>query len=436
MGDLAMRFALVLLASLVATPAFADARTYIGKLGDRDIQVELTEPEDGAVVGRFTYSDDGADVPLLPVSVKGDIWTLHEEAPCAEGTCVADDNGVVADPPIAATWTLTAGGDRQVLTGSRVAEGGKSKTLAIELDFVAAHAIEGEVSAFALHDRSAALSYDTTIKLDWDTAAYEMELVAVAHPHGEFIESNGVHYSYATDPRTGLSFPRLVLMTPEVHSLWEALETHFYRASLAALGCKAFRYGSYGVSEYFLGMGGHTAGYEDEQITLDYISPILASWRQEGSLYCQGAHPYNHLDNYTLDGRTGEPLDWRKVFSALVPRPWFSPPEDIVDIETALADPDSYTWGPNLDFIAFIQQRRDTTLFAGEPELDEICASDQAIAEQLRFRVVGENEIMFTLSGFPHVSSVCNTDIFSATLDELAPFLAVTAKDYFPALAK
>ena len=433
-----MRLALILLASLVATPAFADARTYIGTLGGRAIQVELTEPEDGAVVGRFTYSDDGADVPLQPMSDQGGVWTLLEEGLCEEGTCVAGDDGIVTAPPVAATWSLTVGKDRATLTGERMPFGrkAKAKPMAIDLTFVASRQIEGEVSAFALHDRSAAMSYDTTIRLDWDTAPCEMELLAVSLARGEFIESNGVHYANATDPRSGLTFPSLAPTTAEIAPLLEAMERHFYRASLAALDCKAFRYAAYGVSDYFLGMGGHTAGYEDEQITLSYVSPRLASWSQEGSLYCQGAHPYNHLDNYTLDGRTGEPLDWRQVFSALVPRPWFSPPEEIADIETALADPDSYTWGPTPDFIAFIQQRRDTTLYAGEPELDEICASDQAISEQLRFRVVGEDEIMFTLSGFPHVSSVCNADIFSATLDDLTPFLAETAKDYFPVLAR
>lgn len=435
MGDLAMRLALVLLASLVASPAFADARTYIGTLGGRAIQVELTEPEDGAVVGRYTYPEDGADVPLLPMSDQGGVWTLLEEAPCEEGTCIANDDGTVTAPPVAATWSLTVGEDRTTLSGERMPFGkSKAKPMSIELTFVGSRRIEGEVSAFALHDRSAAMAFDTSIALE--DAPYELQLLDVTLERGEITQTNGMHWTYVTEPRSGLTFPRVVPTTPEAATLGQAMDWHFHRMSLSALDCKAFRYAAYGVSEYFVGMGGHTAGYEDEQVTLDYISPTLASWRQEGSLYCQGAHPYNHLDNHTLVAATGEPLDWRKVFSALVPRPWFSPLEEVVDLKTALADPDSYTWGPDADFIAFIQQRRDTTLYGDDPELEEICASDQVIAEQLRFRVVGEDEIMLTLSGYPHVSSVCNADIFSATLDELAPFLAETAKDYFPALAR
>jgi hypothetical protein len=431
-----MRLALAALLLLSATPAFADARTYTGTLGDRAILAELTEPEHGMVVGRFSYIDDGADVPLLSVSAEGNIWTLAEEAPCTEGTCIADDDGKVAEPPIAATWSLTVGKDRLTLLGNRVTAGTKAKSAPVALTFVAARPIGGEVSAFALHDRSAAMSYDTSIPLDWEHAPYEADLLLVALEHGEFTETNGIHWTYATDPRSGLTFPSVVLMTAEVHTIKIALETHFSRASLAAFDCKAFRYGTYGVSEHFLGLGGHTAGYEDEQVTLTYLSPTLASWSQEGSLYCQGAHPYNHLDNYTLDARTGLPLDWRRVFSAIVPRPWFSPPEDVVDVETALADPDSYDWGPSPELIDYVRIFTPDDLFEDDTELADICFSDQAIAEQLTMRVVGdgEGEIMFTLSGFPHVSSVCNGDLFSAKLTELRPFLAETAKDYFPVL--
>ena len=432
-----MRLALVLLATFAVTPAFADARTYVGTLGDRAILAELTEPEDGAIVGRFTYVDDGADVPLQHITAEDGLWVVSEEGPCTEGECIAGEEGIVLGGPIAATWRLAVSADRATLTGTREPFGHKVKAapLPIALTFVAARKVEpDEISPDALHAHSVIMSYDTTIP--FDDAPYELELLDVTLEPGEILESNGINWTYVTEPRSGLTFPRLIPMTPEAAMLGAAMDLHFYRMSLSALDCKAFRYAAYGVSEYFLGLGGGTAGYEDEQVTLDYVSPLLASWHQEGSLYCQGAHPYNHLDNYTLVAATGQMLDWRKIFSALVPRPWFSPPEEVVDIQIALAEPDSYTWGPSPDFIAFIQQRRDTTLYGDQPELDEICASDQAIAEQLRFRVVGENEIMFTLSGFPHVSSVCNADIFSATLDELTPFLAETAKDYFPALAR
>ena len=360
----------------------------------------------------------------------------YEDGPCTPGQCIEGEEGIILGGPIAAKWTLAVGPDRQTLTGSRKVFGNEvtEEPLPIALSFVGAREIAPDgISPSALHQHAVALSSDPT--MPFDDAVDELELLDVTLAPGEITEINGMHWTYVTDPRSGLTFPRVVPMTPDAGMLGQAMDHHFYRMSLAALDCKAFRYVDYGASEQTLGLGGHTAGFEDEQVTLTYISPTVASWSQSGSLYCQGAHPHNHLDNYTLDTRTGEPLDWRKVFSAIVPRAWSSPPAEVVDIETALADPDSHTWGPSPDFIAFIQQRRDTSLYGGDAGLEEICASDQAIAEQLRMRVVGENEIMFTLSGFPHVSSVCNADIFSATLDELAPFLAETAKDYFPVLA-
>lgn len=433
MGDPTMRLALF--ATLATTPAFADARTYVGMLGDRAILAELTEPEDGAIVGRFTYIDDGADVPLQHITAEEGLWVVTEEGPCTAGTCLEGEEGIVLGGPIAATWRLDVSEDRSTLTGQREVFGDKVKDepLPIALTFVASREVESdEISPDALHYHSAELASDPS--MSFDDAPYELELLDVRLEPGEIIETNGMHWTYVTEPRSGLTFPRVVPMTLEAGMLGAAMDLHFYRMSLSALDCKAFRYAAYGMSEFFLGMGGHTAGYEDEQITLTYLSPTLASWSQEGSLYCQGAHPYNHLDNYTIEASTGERLDWRKVFSAIVPRPWFSPPEEVVDVETALAEPDSYTWGPSLELIGFVRQNSPEELFEGEAELAEMCFSDQAIAEQLSMRVVGDGEIMFSLSGFPHVASVCNTDLFSAPLGDLAPFLAETASDYFPVL--
>lgn len=429
-----MRLVLALLASTIATPAFAEARTYAGTLGDRAILAELTEPEDGAIVGRFTYVDDGADVPLYHITVEDGLWIVNEEGPCTPGQCLEGEEGIVLGGPIAATWRLSVSADRSTLSGEREVFGNDvtEEPLPIALTFVAAREVESDaISPDALHYHSALLASDPSIP--FDDAPYELELLDVRLEPGEITETNGMHWTYVTEPRSGLTFPRVVPMTPEAGMLGEAMDYHFYRMSLSALECKAFRYAAYGVSEFSLDYGGHTAGFEDEQVTLTYISPSLASWSQTGSLYCQGAHPYNHVDNYTIDA-TGQFLDWRKVFSALVQRLWSSAPEDIADIETARADPDSYYWGPNLDMIGFVKAGIPADLLEGEAELTEICLSDQSLAERLTYRVVENGDIMFTLSGFPHVSSVCNGDLFSASLSELRPFLADSARDYFPTL--
>lgn len=427
-----MRLALVLLAGIAVTPAFADARTYVGTLGDRAILVELTEPEDGAIVGRFTYVDDGADVPLQHITAEDGLWVVSEDAPCQVDTCIEGEEGIVLGGPIAATWRLAVGPDRQTLTGTREVFGNKVKTepLPIALTFLAARQVEpDEISPGALHNNSVELSFDPS--MSFDNAPYELALLDVPLEPGEMMQSNGMTWTYVTEPRSGLTFPRVLSTTPEAARLAQGMDEHFYRMSLSALDCKAFLYAEYGVSQYSVGMGGGTAGYEDEAVELSYLSPKLASWSQSGSLYCQGAHPYNHLDNFTLDARTGQSLDWRLIFSAIVPRPWFGPLEEIADLDTALADPESYDWGPNLELIAYVKQNMPADLFEGDAELEEVCLSDQSIAEQLNYRVVAGGDIMFTLSGFPNVTSACNTDLFSAGLAELEPFLAPAAKDYF-----
>ena len=431
-----MRLALAILASTIITPALADARTYSGTIGDRAILAELTEPEDGAIVGRFTYIEDGADIPLYHITAEDGRWVVNEEGPCTPGECIEGEEGIVLGGPIAATWELSVSSDRSTLSGQREVFGNEvtEAPLPIALSFVGSRPVESdEISPDALHYHSALLASDPSVSLE--DAPYELELLDVRLEPGEIVESNGINWTYVTEPRSGLTFPRVLPMTPETAVLGRAMDLHFYRMSLSALECKAFRYVVYGVSESLLDHGGHTAGFEEEEVTLSYISPHLASWSQSGSLYCQGAHPYNHLDNYTLDA-AGQWLDWRKVFSALVPRAWSSQPEDIAEVETALADPDSYNWGPNLDMIGFVKSRIPADLFEGEAELAEICFSDQAIAEHLTYRVIADGDIMFTLSGFPHVASVCNTDLFSAGPSELEPFLAATAVDVFPALAQ
>lgn len=310
-----MRLVLALLASTCITPALADARSYVGMLGDREILVELTEPEDGAIVGRFTYVNDGADIPLYHITAEEDLWIVSEEGPCTPGDCLEGEEGIVLGGPTAATWKLTVSKDRSTLTGEREPFGHEvtAPSKPIALTFIASREIAPDaVSPSALHQHSVAMSYDETIQ--FKDAPYERELLDVTLPLGEITETNGMQWAYVTDPRSNLTFPRVVPITREAGMLSQAMDQHFFRMSLSALDCKAFRYVEYGASENTLELGGDTAGYEYEQITLNYLSPTLASWRQEGSLYCHGAHPYNHVDNHTIATATGQPLDWREIF--------------------------------------------------------------------------------------------------------------------------
>lgn len=434
-----MRLALALLAALPAAPALADAVTFVGTLGGRDIVVELTQPSDGAVAGRFAYLDTGGDVPLVPVSHDGNRWVLQEEAPCGEDDCVLADDGTVLEAPIAAIWELAYEPESYLAFGTRRSAGGKAKQSPLALSVVAWRPLEaGEApTARALHERSFRAYYDDAIVLDWPGAPYEMALLEVPPEAGETRRMGGASYRYVTDPRTRFAFPRAVAFAggEPVEPVNAILARRHYRMSLAALDCLAYRYASYGAGGGFSGMGGTLGDYDGEQVTLTYLSPRVVSWTQSGSLWCAGAHPYNHHDSHTYDVAAGTALPLEKIFSAWVPREWGGAPEAIVAPDAADADR-VYNWGPSPALIAYVRDRLPAELLFEDPETDAACYGEQALADQLDIRFAAPLEAVFTLSGFPHVLSVCNGDLFSVPLSELREFLGPEAAGYFPELAE
>lgn len=434
-----MRLALATLIALATTPAFADAVTYKGTLGDRDIVVEILEPSDGPVGGRFAYIDQGGDIPLDPAASPEGMYYFAEEGPCGETDCEPNSEGVADMMPQVAVWALDIADGGATLTGTRTSDSKKAIVEPIELHEVGRRALTTEEpTPFGLHDRSNILSYDQSQPLTPENAAYETVLMSLPKVEGRR-ETYG-HDStitYLSDPRTKFEFPRVTSLEDGsdpavINAKLEELQN---RMSLSALDCLAFVYAAWGQSNSFYGWGGHLGDYDYENVAVSYLSPTLISWVQSGSLYCAGAHPYNHYDVYNYDVRTGEPIDERAILAAWVPREYGS--IDVADTDLAFENPDAYFWGPSPELIAYVQANTDTAeLYGDDPELLDACASEQSLADQLTIRFVGKDQVMFTLSGFPHVISVCDGDLFSKPIAELKQFLAPSAKDYFPALAE
>lgn len=432
-----MRHAAFLLALFVAGPALADeARTFSGMLNGREILMELTDGASGPVVGRYTFKDSGGDIPLLAVSHENGVMVLHEEAPCDETTCRTDDEGKAIDPPLAAVWELTYDAGDSIASGTRSALGGKPKPVAVALRVIAGRTMDPSetLTPFGLHDRSAAMGFSETMPLDWSAAPYEMSLFEIAYDEGPEQQLGAAHFRDVTDPRTKFAFPRIIAFDDgsPVDGINAILSERHNRMSLSAFDCLAFRYASYGKGEYMMGTGGTLGDYDGELVTLSYASPRLVSWVQSGSLWCMGAHPYNHVDSYTYDVETGEPLDLATVFSAWVPREWGSPADEFVSAKAAAANPHAYYWGPSPELIAYVKENVPADLF--DEDLADECLADQQIAEQLDIRFVAEDSVMFTLSGYPHVISVCNGDLFPVRLDAVRQFLGPGAAAYFPEL--
>jgi hypothetical protein len=435
-----MRLALAALLLLSASPAFADAVTYKGTLGDRDIVLEIIEPSDGPVGGRFAYIDQGGDIPLDPAASPEGMYYFAEEGPCGETGCEPNSEGVADMMPQAAIWALDITDDGRTLHGTRTSDSKKAVVENVEIYEVGRRALTTEeATPFGLHDRSAILSYDQSQALTPENAAYETVLMSLPKVEGRretFTHDTTI--TYMIDPRTRFEFPRITSLDdgsdPSVMNA--RLEELQNRLSLSALDCLAFVYAAWGQTNDFNWAGGHLADIDYESIQVSNLTPNLISWTQSGSTYCAGAHPYNHYDVYNYNVRTGEPLLEQEIFSAWVAREYDS--MDAVDAEVAAAagPEDYYSWGPSQELIDYVQAKTNTNeLYGDDPELLEACASDQALADRLTVRFLPDDQIMFVLSGFPHVIGVCNSDLFAVPAIEIAQFLNASAENYLPSLA-
>ncbi|RYE58897.1 MAG: hypothetical protein EOP20_05485 [Hyphomicrobiales bacterium] len=430
-----MRHAAILLALATASPALGDdALTFLGTLNGRDIVVELTDGVSGSVVGRYAFRDTGGDIPLLAVSNADGTMTLHEEAVCDETTCMTDDEGKAVNPPLAAVWELTYDAEEYVATGTRSTLEGKPKVAAVELYVEARRTLDAteEISPFGLHDRSAMLGFDDAQPLDWSAAPYEMALLDTELATGPEDHVGKTSFHDVTDPRTKFAFPRVIGFDDgsSLDAVNAILAERHGRMNLSAFDCLAFQYSTYGKGEFMSSMGGTLGDFDSETVELSYASPRVVSWVQSGSLWCTGAHPYNHVDSYTYDVATRQPLDLARIFAAWVPREWGAALDDVAELAEVAKNPDGFYWGPRADLVAYVRDNVPADVF--DEELEGECLTDEALAEKLDIRFAEEDSVVFTLSGFPHVISVCNGDLFSVRLDELKPFLGKGASAYFP----
>jgi hypothetical protein len=61
------------------------------------------------------------------------------------------------------------------------------------------------------------------------------------------------------------------------------------------------------------------ASYDEETITMQFLSTAVISISESGSTYCSGAHPNNHYQLATFDLIRGEYLDWNRIMHGHVP---------------------------------------------------------------------------------------------------------------------
>jgi len=396
----------ILLAAVVVLPtaALADAVTYKGTLGTHAIVVELSGPVEEAsepFVGRYFYLSQGVDIPLQPVTITPGAVELREEKPCVVEACsdyVADASTIT--PEFGGSFRLTAQDSGQTLRGEW--REGDGEPLPVALEFAGTRPLpepfEGTPQALAaIVDE---IGYGGVV-LSEETSPYDYLKMRAPLEEGPEEPLGIGAYRVVTDPRTTLAFPRLVRAAGADTGPANAfLEARHRQLGTAALQCKSQQYRGLSWAGQVPFGAGTLGGYEDEQVEATYLSPTLFGWTESGSLFCGGAHPYNHQNSYTLDLATGELFDVGKVLVA----------------SEAL--------------YAYVRDNRDKS----EPAFDAECGIDELIEENLKLSFRDGDMVVFSLEGLPHVIGACEGPLLEVPLADLKAFLAPEAAAYFPGL--
>jgi hypothetical protein len=434
--------AIVLVASAASSAAMAEAVTYHGTLGKIDIILEVNTPVTAPgekFVGRYSYMSEGVDIPLQPIKIAPGKVELGEEKPCTPETCSKRFDDPQLPAPIGGHWSLTTKDDGATLTGEWTDEKG-SKSLPIELKRYGTRMLDegafaGEVTE--LTDIVDLLSRDDHVLLN-EASPYDFLKTQVKleeSPETVFGEAAVV---YMTDPRTKFPFPRIKRVsaagTENIELANSYLDYQHWLMNLEALSCKAgqyFSFGWHGVSEL-----GTLGGYDEESVTVSYLSPTILSWSQNGSLWCDGASPYNHIDEYTLDVRTGEPLDISRILKGWIATEYSDELRRPVDLETARRTPDKYRWVPDAELAAYVDSHRPRSGPDYYAEDEEACTISESIKTQLKVSFAQDGEIVFSLEGYRSDQAPCEGMVLMVVApQDIKELLAPTAVEYFPQLS-
>ncbi|WP_354006360.1 hypothetical protein [Burkholderia sp. 572] len=402
-----IRIAWVLVA-LHAGFAHAAPRTvYEGTLqGAGTVVMELDDrpAADGSISGRYFYAQHGVDIPLhgTPAQLVEPLvrTQLPDDARDASGFREQADFDHAA-----ATWqgTRDKAGYRGRWTDAR-----SSKTRSFTLrrvaeydpDAVAPGSVEAVTNSIAGGVGSGIAS---GVAIDMRQAPYAaLKLAGHAQPAGPEIGDGTVAYRMWRDPRTKLMYPRLSrhpdpAVMARVNRL---LEQQHWQMNLAALECASTRYSDDGPSAGSLG------GYDDEQVTVTWLSPAALGIVESGSTYCGGAHPNNHYDPVTFDLLRGTYLDWNRV------------------IDAAKAGKDGApATSPAL--VSFITQLRDKATHGLQvtdgKDVSLSCAD--VFPEYLAFELDAPGKLSFVVSGIGHAMGACLGPQLDAPFAALAPIL-------------
>ncbi|HDR9498841.1 hypothetical protein [Burkholderia cepacia] len=402
-----IRIAWVLVA-LHAGFAHAAPRTvYEGTLqgaGTVVMELDNRQAADGSISGRYFYAQHGVDIPLhgTPAQLVEPLvrTQLPDDARDASGFreqadfdhAAATWQGTRDKAGYRGRWTDARSGKTRSFTLRRVAEYDPDAVAPGSVDAITAVSAGGVGSGIA---RSA--------EIDMQHAPYAtLKLAGHVRPVGPEIGDGLVAYRMWSDPRTVLAYPRLSrhpdpAVMARVNHL---LEQRHWQMSLAALECAATRYTDDGPAAGTLG------SYDDEHVTVTWLSRAVLGIVESGSLFCGGAYPDNHYDPVTFDLLRGAYLDWNRV----------------IDAATTSKDGAPAT-SPAL--VSFITQLRDKATHGLQvtdgKDVSLSCAD--VFPEYLAFELDAPGKLSFVVSGIGHAMGACLGPQLDVPFAALAPIL-------------
>ncbi|CAB3969357.1 MULTISPECIES: hypothetical protein [Burkholderia] len=399
-----IRIVLVLIALRAGAADAAPRIVYRGMLqgaGEVVMELDSSPASDGRISGRYFYTQYGVDIPLhgKPAQL---VEPFDRSALPDDVRDMTRDSGEADFDHPAATWRGTPDKDgyRGQWTDART---GKTRSFTLrriveyDPDAVARGSVE------AITDRIAGgvgSDIASGVSIDMRQAPYAtLKLAGHAQPAGPEIGSGTVAYRMWRDPRTKLMYPRLSrhpdpVVMARVNRL---LEQQHWRMSLAALGCASTRYTDDGPAAGSLG------DYDDEHVTVTWLSPAALGIVESGSTYCGGAHPNNHYDPVTFDLLRGTYLDWNRV----------------IDATTAGKDGEPGTSPALVSFITRLRDKATHALQVTDGEGTSLSCAD-VFPEYLAFELDAPGKLSFVVSGIGHAAGAC----LGPQLD--VPFAALT----------
>ncbi|MDB5530714.1 MAG: putative exported protein [Devosia sp.] len=400
------------LMALVSVPAFAqlltpaEAITYTGTLGGQTIVLELSDPSVGPLVGRYSYLNKGADIPLHPLSESPSETVLAEEVPCTPALCQRPDGNLVVDPPVGGQFRLHYSEDHAKLSGTWRASASAPVELPVELTRFGERAFDQDGPFYLSF-----LWMNYGKQITPETSPYDYAKMQVALTEGPLKTLYGATYREVIDPRTKFAFPRIVSLPGggDVAPINAVLDQNRWATNFAGFDCLSKDYlSAVWLPPPFGTAGNSLGGIDHDKISIDYLSDTVISIHQAGIGSCVG-DPYNFVDYQTYDVRAGRVLDPSQIF-----KHW--------DATSNRAT------APLIDWVIAVYH----AAHADDPKADVSCVNHDRLADGLKVSFAEHDIVVFQVVSIGAVS--CMGPIIAGPLADIKDLLTAKAVDYFPSL--